>query len=392
MGRLDFDIELPSNASMLHYPNNSASHYKINLPTNLHLKNYEVAMTGFYFTKDMKTIMNEAITLKIPKTISDILKINLKPTTNTFEEAFKEITDAIQTSNPLVRLWTTKVAVDGGGLKVNEEVHKRYIGLFLNNSSGKEIAFSVDKSLANLLRINKVANLALSNLKPDSVITSLPTRLAPRETALLKIDLNWFITGENRKKKKYAITAFTIEQKEAIIKLRSGYYPKPIDLVNMMNAQIRKTVSQAQELFTYDIGRNRINIQIKNSRFIKEVDISSCRALLGFRSSKFNGKITHQASFPPELTRGIQTIYIYSNIIEPVCVGDSMVPIVASIPLSRKNQGLQEYMEFNIPTYNPVIQDPFKTVEIDIRDDAGAPLNDFLIGKTNLRLHFRKIR
>ena len=99
---------------------------------------------------------------------------------------------------------------------------------------------------------------------------------------------------------------------------------------------------------------------------------------------------TEQADELPIMDRNISALYVYTNIIESVHVGDVKAPLLLVCPLNGRHEKDNVYrMEFRNPTYAPINHTKLRQIDIGIYDDAGA-LVPFLFGKSTLTLHFRK--
>ena len=85
--------------------------------------------------------------------------------------------------------------------------------------------------------------------------------------------------------------------------------------------------------------------------------------------------------------RLLSTVFIYSNVIEPVLVGGDYVPLLRSIAIN--SDGVIHENIVN-PMYLPVSSTSINNIEIEIRDDSGY-LIDFPYGtKNSITLHFIK--
>ena len=93
----------------------------------------------------------------------------------------------------------------------------------------------------------------------------------------------------------------------------------------------------------------------------------------------------------PKILKHHQQMFIYSNIVEPVIVGDSSVPLMKSIWIEKHDQ--DEVVQINVenPMYLPVSTSCINNIEINIRDDSGQLIEFPKGSKTHLTLHFRKI-
>ena len=116
-------------------------------------------------------------------------------------------------------------------------------------------------------------------------------------------------------------------------------------------------------------------------------------SVLGFDPAKeFYAEGSHIARDSPVLNRNITALYVYTNIVNSVYVGNVKAPLLLTCPFKSKGSNeLVDQQEFLNPTYTPINRKTIGQIDIGIYDDAGA-LIPFLHGKTKLSLHFRKRR
>ena len=121
--------------------------------------------------------------------------------------------------------------------------------------------------------------------------------------------------------------------------------------------------------------------------------------ILGFDKIKYvfaNDSITNtlSAEGQPQLNLGIQYVYIYSSLSQPINVGGEMLPLLRSVCLEGKHTGLGQGQVINHimdhPMYIPVSQSIINSVEINIRSNSGEliPFGEGTV--TTLTLHFKK--
>ena len=82
------------------------------------------------------------------------------------------------------------------------------------------------------------------------------------------------------------------------------------------------------------------------------------------------------------------SIYVYCNTVQPQLVGNTMVPLLRTIPVSG-NSGDVITKTFTNIQYVPVQTKSFEDIEILLRTDTGDPV-PFERGKVIATLYFRK--
>lgn len=99
--------------------------------------------------------------------------------------------------------------------------------------------------------------------------------------------------------------------------------------------------------------------------------------------------LVHHARYPPDLQKSLPVhMYIYSDIVEPQLVGDTVAPLLRIINTNIKEYGASNVHIFENPHYVPVQRKQFDQIIIDLRDSTGNPL-PFQYGSVCVKLHFR---
>jgi hypothetical protein len=97
--------------------------------------------------------------------------------------------------------------------------------------------------------------------------------------------------------------------------------------------------------------------------------------------------ITIQGRYP-QLKYRTPALYIYSDIIEDVLVGDVERPLLRAVGIDGI-MGQTTSKEFLHLHYKPVKKGYINSILIEIKDDTGRDI-DFTSGKTICTLHFRR--
>ena len=129
--------------------------------------------------------------------------------------------------------------------------------------------------------------------------------------------------------------------------------------------------------------------------------LNGLNIVLGFQKRKYT--ISYETYYlltenQPYLRHGINNIYVYSSICQPIRVGEVCVPLLKSIWLdtSSLNQsnvfGEMRNVVIKNPMYIPLSSTSINTIEVNIRSDSGHLL-PFVAGSvTSLTLHFKRSR
>ena len=102
-------------------------------------------------------------------------------------------------------------------------------------------------------------------------------------------------------------------------------------------------------------------------------------------------------TYVADLNRGIHSLYVYSDIVEPCPVGDTRAPLLRIVPIgnmvTQKNTSSLSQMtqSFSRIHYHPLAHRRVATIEIDIKDSRGRPV-PFERGEVVVTLHVRKVK
>ena len=91
-----------------------------------------------------------------------------------------------------------------------------------------------------------------------------------------------------------------------------------------------------------------------------------------------------------DMDQGFDTIYVYTDVVESRIVGDSLAPLLRSLPVGGSH-GATVYDRLTNILYVPLLYAHFKSIEINIRDDTGRFVS-FEYGRVTVTLHFRRRR
>lgn len=166
---------------------------------------------------------------------------------------------------------------------------------------------------------------------------------------------------------------------------------KEIEDPNKMVPILNSMMELYDYQFSYDNVSQRFEINVGKKYAILLSD--SLSSILGFgKTEHFHSKTWHRASTFPLLKRAITALYVYSNIVDAVYIGDVKAPLLLTCPFKRSDAfNIVHQQEFLNPCYVPLNRSRINQIDIAIYDDAGL-LIPFLYGKTKLSLDFRRKR
>ena len=86
-------------------------------------------------------------------------------------------------------------------------------------------------------------------------------------------------------------------------------------------------------------------------------------------------------------------MYIYTNIIEPILLGDQKAPLLKSVWLEDKFDSNEVvFLTMKQPMYCPISSTRINNIEFNIRDDSGRFINFAKDTVTSLTVHLRHVR
>ena len=105
--------------------------------------------------------------------------------------------------------------------------------------------------------------------------------------------------------------------------------------------------------------------------------------VLGFLERRYQQTV--KSALPPDLYKGLETIYIQCNLVKMMRVNDQEKDLLTIVDLKHSKPG-QVTTDFGVPMYRPMKYNTKATFEL--YDETDAPAS--LIGTTKLLLHFRE--
>lgn len=235
------------------------------------------------------------------------------------------------------------------------------------------------------------------NYYPNNTLTNFVTKLPSR----INLEGDWEV---GLTEMQYPHSWYNVKEKDTrlvvnngtsseFIDLSEGYYESPESLTTFINETIKKaTLDKAAQVY-YNPINQKVVVDIKAEGQLYMPD--GIKVLLGYdiQQGTFLGE-TKGKKFKSQnivhMDLGMYAFYVYSDITEPRVVGDRLVPLLRTVPITGKHgESVVKYFQ-NID-YVPVMKKSFDTIEIDIRDDTGKPV-PFEYGKLVVTLHFRKKR
>lgn len=266
------------------------------------------------------------------------------------------------------------------------------------------------------------------NNKTSHFFTELPKPIEldkeSWEVALVEIDYprSWYNVQQNAYKvtfSKFLVDNSTVMYKQPIV-LKHGYYIEEREILREIeetkNPTFKTRISYdnvSRKTFIRLADRESITISKPLSQMIGFLDFVDERhwSFNTFHMGNTYYKTTiinDKTVVPPEdvlqplknekvyaqkafdLSSGLHSIYIYSNIVDDCVVGNTVAPLLRTV-LVEGNYGDFVQKTYIHPHYLPISYNRINDIEISLRDDLGN-LIPFEFGKVLVKLHFRRKR
>jgi hypothetical protein len=116
------------------------------------------------------------------------------------------------------------------------------------------------------------------------------------------------------------------------------------------------------------------------------MDPNLCR-LLGMKPRPTKGNGVHKSDMPVPFRIPEPDLFVYTDITEPVAVGDACVPLLRIVTPNGES-GDRVTVSYDKMHYVPLRMGHVDTIEVNISSDSGELIH-FAFGRTVVKLHFR---
>ena len=260
----------------------------------------------------------------------------------------------------------------------------------------------------------------------SNFVTHLPQKLKLDDTyevgiADISFTKSWFNINEPQ-----LLTVTNVDTKQKIISfgiyLPAGDYISEETLVTYINKMWHTQMESEKEwvdkmpLIFYDTKSNKFKIDLGVSKsyiiggekiidFILPTFSQELSDILGFSDDKLgkldignykkftpitDGKAPRIEGITYPILNNIHTLYVYSDILRPRIVGNTMAPLFRQVEVKTGLiYGQDSFVKYKKRFYHPLNHFEIDSVQIVIKDDTGKEI-DFKVGRVTLSLHFRK--
>lgn len=163
-----------------------------------------------------------------------------------------------------------------------------------------------------------------------------------------------------------------------------GYYNSISEVIQALNKTITNEGVKGMS-FQLNARSQKVTVVLATSQRLSFEN--SLGIILGFGSNIVLTKTT-TAPHVCDLNIGLQSLFIYLNIVETQVVGDVLAPLLRIVPAQAK-EGEIITLNYDNPQYVPVTTKDFEVMEVLITDDTGEKVS-FEQGRVVLTLSFRR--
>ena len=171
--------------------------------------------------------------------------------------------------------------------------------------------------------------------------------------------------------------------------LFEGFYESGEQLVGEM-VKLLTSHGLSNPLFEFNkinksLGITNNDVNVVDVHFGKNVAL-----LLGYMNEQTLSVLPGETKYSRMITPsvGFHSLYVYSNAVAPVHVGDVSARLLRVVPIKGEH-GDYKSVSFDRPHYKPVGLSGSRVIEIQIFSDAGYPVH-FESGKVVVTLHFKR--
>jgi len=198
-----------------------------------------------------------------------------------------------------------------------------------------------------------------------------------------------------------------MKMNEKLVSLPGGRYEHVVDVLRVLVDRMNKIAdlpstrlhvvkdehpSNGSELIDviYEEDRQKVVIRLTTE---SNVEFSTCLGdILGLSVNDWTKVTTISGHKPSRVrrARAFPTAYVYADIVQPVAVGDTQVPLLRTVNVDVDDDEAQMiHHVYATPLFVPLGKKHFQTIEVNIMTDIGQAM-PFVDGKSIVVLHFKR--
>jgi len=368
-------LALPSNSSLSHYPENEPSDYTVRLANPISLDGrWEAALLEMSFPYEWHNV--ESVT-----------GVHIISTMTPIQGDLSLLGDLLvaKQRQPPESGWYYEIEESAGGLNI--QIKYDYVEVPRGDYStpqelGNALANVVSEALSAKYRISQQEKLFQYHY-------NMRTRVGQYSIAHDRLSVFLVIELEDGQ----LATALRLTYRRVMSKITlpeerklCEFLPELTDYIHPELAGLipEKIKAEYRKMLTVIANSNRMRTEGPIVSFVSPEERP-----VYFLIGNAGKSMLRRASFVQDV--GVDSIYVYSDIVEPQHVGDTIAPLLGIVPLKTTKCGSRQFFTFTSPIYLPLCKQQFSTVQIRLRTARGKPV-PFPEGSTNVvcELHLRR--
>ncbi len=169
------------------------------------------------------------------------------------------------------------------------------------------------------------------------------------------------------------------------VTIDSGHYRSERALVNA----ITNAIGEDGVTVGFSQSSKRTKVKLPEGSSIHFTEPLSSMLGIGYGTVVCTSAM-RRGRFPIDLSRGIDSLYVYSDVVRTKLVGNTSAPLLSVVPVSG-SYGQMSFKEYSNPVYTDLSRNTFSTIELYLMDSAARYI-PFEFGKVTVLLHFKKIQ
>jgi hypothetical protein len=242
----------------------------------------------------------------------------------------------------------------------------------------------------HLVLPSDVNNLSGVENKPGHYTTYLPKTITLNkdEWKVAIVDMNFVLSWFNVTMENCLVILNGPLTDEIRLHIPLNRYENAAALVKAINSLLKSVSFHSY----FQLSHTRVTVWIQPHERITLHDITA--AMLGFRENKFEHTSTYRGMTPISSARPtnvhlpLQNIYVYSNLVKEIPVGDTYAPLLQVVPVRNDVYGSVQHHQFRNPLYTSLATNDLSVIEVKLCDDRGNVI-EFDVGRVVLKLHLK---
>lgn len=381
---------IPSNSNVKNTPAKFLNAF--NPPIYLDSSEWEVALTEIHFKNSITTIHEDYAQLAVIGTPEAIVADELDCNSKLF---FRDVPVAADKDlyNEYRKLTPDFEIFSKGETKRVSITYDKNLARVILNVLVPDTVVIIEETFARLLGFVKEGKADPRQGIPNILAIiefNYGKNIAPAEPKIITHEDDDYLIYRIRAKQKNEYTSQKTPVTRTKLSLQEGTYTTPQELEKELNknTEIKKFV-----VFKYDPRLNRFDLITKSAKTVKwNLDFyNGLNDVLGYTKTTYHPSTDPQkGELEVSLLRGINNIFIYCDLLEPIRVGNTLAPLLRTISYNSKQYGEMIHVNYTNPMYVKVNKSYVDTVEVMMCDAIGKVV-PFSEGLTIVVLHFKRV-